>query len=114
MFEFAYSHGSPPDSPEDMRNALASFMRLERPLTSFDRVSVAYLQRFTAHVSIFRAFSEHLEMMRHDRLARLEGAHRHLDVAMMHRLENPDVRALVEDVRTQTYHSCLEGRAPSS
>ena len=113
MYEFAYTQGMSPDSPEDMRNAIASFMRLERPLGSFDGLSVAYLERFATHVTLFRAFAEHLDMLRRDRLQRLAAAHRALELAILGRLPGPTIHALVEDVRVNTIHSCLEGRPPS-
>ena len=113
MYEFAYTQGMSPDSPEDMRNAIASFMRLERPLTSLDGASRAYLERFATHVTLFRAFSEHLDVLRRDRLHRLTMAHRQLELAVLGRLPGSTVLAVVEDVRVNTTHSCLEGR-PSS
>ena len=110
--EMQHGHGGEVDSVDDIRAAVASFMRLERPVADFDCMGEEYLKRLRAHITIFRAFNEHLDVMRRDRHQRLLREHELLEQAVIGSVAPALVRGIIEDVRVNTTFAGIEGRPP--
>ena len=110
--EFQRSAGLSLDTPTDIRNGIASFMRLERSPSDFDCLSVQYLERLCAHMTIFRAFLSHMDVMRRDRHSRLLRQRDALESAVINRVPSDVVRMIIEEVRATTAYDGAEGRVP--
>ena len=114
MLEVEYQRGAnlSIDTPTDIRNGIVSFMRLERRPSDFDCLSIQYLERFCAHMTIFRAFLSHFDLMQRDRLARLQSQHDELERSVINRVSPVVVRQIIEEVRARTAYDAGEGRIP--
>ena len=114
MMEIEYQRGAglSLDTPTDIRNGIVSFMRLERVASDFDCLSNQYLERFCAHMTIFRAFIAHMDVMRRDRHMRLARQRDALELAVINRVPSDVVRTIIEEVRARTAYDGGEGRVP--
>ena len=89
------------DTPVDIRAAIVSFMRLERNPQDSDCFTIQYLERLCAHMTIFRAFIAHMDVMRRDRHMRLARQRDALELAVINRVPADVSRVIIEEVRTR-------------